>query len=244
MKNFNLKICYLIFLPLIFISCLSKSQVSTKGIVQKITHLYNGDGKPTFTHYLKVWFKDSIAIEEITGVNTVTRNDTVISITYPLQFCRYVNLKTKTLYDYKHFSDTAKIFHKAALPDSLWTDAGWSFYTDKAPVIKDTPAPLCDTMVANVLYKRAKFCFSWHDPQKDYIIGYFRYDLENRMFSLENAYCRKSNCTLMKYYNYRTGMSKPFGSKEIVYLSDALSKEQLNVFAAWEKNEKENPVEK
>jgi hypothetical protein len=39
-------------------------------------------------------------------------------------------------------------------------------------------------------------------------------------------------------------MAKPFGSKEIVYLSDALSKEQLNVVAVWEKNEKENPVEK
>ncbi len=231
-------------LSTILISCNSNGQSNTKGIVLRTTRFYNKVGKPTFTHYLKVWYKDSVCIQEIRGVNTATDTASITTVTYPLLFCRFIDLKSKTMYDYKTFSDTAKVFKKAVLPDSILSDAGWNFYSEKHPKIQGTPKPLSDTIVDNINYKRAKINFKVNDPKKNYLIAYFSCDGKGDMFSLEKDYSRGINCTMVKFFDYKVGVAKPFASIEVFYLSNELTKEQLNVFAAWEKNEKENPVEK
>jgi hypothetical protein len=222
----------------------SNGQLNTKGIVLNTTRFYNKEGKPTFTHYLKVWYKDSVCIQEIRGVNTATDTANNTTVTYPLLFCRFIDLKTKTMYDYKTFSDTAKTFKKAVLPDSVLSDAGWNFYSEKHPKIQGVPKPLSDTLIDDVNYKRAKINFKAYDPAKSYLIACFRCDGKGDMFSLEKDYSRKINCTMVKFFDYKVGAAMPFASIEVSYLSNELTKEELNVFDAWEKNEKENPVEK
>ncbi len=242
--TFCIRIVCLSFVFVLLFSCQGKSQKNNVGIIRKTTHFYNADGEPTFTHYLKIYYTDSVVIEEIRGVNTLTDTAYVTTVTYPLLWCRYINLKSKRLYDYKNFSDTAKIFHKAILPDSLMLDGGWSFYSEKYPKIQGIPESLTDTIIENITYKRAKFCYITNDPKKNFQIGYFRCDGKGDLFSIEKDHSRKLNCTMVKYFDYKVGKPKPYFSKEVDFISESLTKEELEVFAAWGKNEKENPVYK
>jgi hypothetical protein len=243
MKPFNkLAVISVLLLSDLFFSCYSIRQSDTEGVVLNTTRFYNKEGKPVFTHYLKLWYKDSLCIQEIRGVNTVRDTSGITTVTYPLLFCRFMDLKSKTMYDYKTFSDTATIVKKAVLPDSILLDAGWNFYSEKDPKIIGTPEPLSDTVIENVEYKRAKFYFSLYNPKERYLIGFFRCNGSSDMFSLEKEYSRKINCTMVKYLDYKVGQARPFASIEVSYLSDKLTDNELRIFTAWEKNERENPV--
>ncbi|MBN8673228.1 MAG: hypothetical protein J0L56_03780 [Chitinophagales bacterium] len=232
------------FLVFLVFFCNFGDCLYSQGKLLVTTHFYDKNGQITFTHYLRIWYKDSIVIEENTGVNTVTDEKNKTTVTYPIISYRFIDLKNKMLYDYKTFSDTAALINKAILPDSLMTDIGWSFYSEKAPIIHGIPESLSDTMIGNVNYKRARFSYTWHNLQKDFIIGYFRCDGKGNMFSLEKAYSRSLNCRMAKYYAYKIGITAPVASKEVDYISNSLTAEELRVFAAWEKNAKEIPVGK
>jgi hypothetical protein len=225
-------------LSFLLLSCSSSAQPNKSGVLQLVTHFYDTTGKITFTHYLKIWYKDSTAIENITGMHSDTDTSNITTVTYPLILCRYMDLRSKTLYDYRTFSDTSIMFNKALIPDTLMKDYGWSFYSDKALQIIEEPEPMSDTTIDNTHYKRAKFCFLHDDPKKQYQIGYFNCDNGISMFSQEKNYSRKINCNLVKFYDYHIGHEKPFGSQEIVQLADHLTPEELKVFDAWEMNAK------
>jgi hypothetical protein len=228
-------------------SCISTEQPAKSmktEVVQRITHFYNADGIPGFSDTLKVWYKDSIAIEQVNRINIVTDTDKITRITNIPILYRYMDINKKMIYDYKSFSDTANVINKAVLPDSLMQDYGWSFYSEKTPRIKGIPEMMNDTTLNNITYKRAKFNFVWHDPTKHFIIGYFRCDGKGNLFSLEKSFSRQINCTLAKILDFKSGEANPFASKEVEFLSDTLSKEELKVFEAWERNARQNPVGK
>ena len=222
--------------------CSQKDRIATKGTLQMKTQLYNKDGKPTFTHYLKIWHKDSLVIEEITGVNTVmTSKDT--TTTFPLIGYKFIDPRSRTIYDYKTFSDTSRIVKTFPLTDSLMDGPGWNIYSEKAPAIGGESIALKDTFIENVNYKRYKCNFKWDNPEKVYLIGYFNCDNKDCMFSLEKFYSRKIQCPMVKFFSYRTSKTTPYGSMEVFYLSDTLSPEDIKVFDAWERNARNNPAQ-
>ena len=228
-------------------SCISMGQMDKPdkaGIVQEKTNFYAADGKPRFSDIIQVWYKDSVAIEKINSINIVTDTANVTTIHYTVLLYRYIDLRSKTLYDYENFSDTAKIINKAVLPDSVMRDNGWSFYSNKIPQIQGIPESLNDTIIDNITYKRAKFNFLHDDPGKGFMIGYFRCDGKGIMFSLEKSYSRKLNCTMTKFFDFHYGTKVPYASKEVDFISDTLTEEELKVFESWEKNEKKYPVYK
>lgn len=156
---------------------------------------------------------------------------------------RYIDLRSKTWYNYFSFSDTANLIDKGHLPDSVFTDYGWSYFSDKALQIMGTPRMMLDTVIQNITYKKAKFHFIQQDSSKNYQIGLFRCDGKGNLFSLEKQFSRFLNCTMTKLYTYRGNSTKPYGSIEIDFVSDDLSPEQMKVFAAWAENAKKySPV--
>ena len=239
--------CHTSFLLLLqFVSYMLPGQVSITGkygVIHKIVHFYDEYGNPTFTDVLRIWYKDSAVIEEIHRINTVTVGDST-TVTYPLILCRYIHLRTKTYYDYKTFSDTAKIFNKAVLPDSQMRDYGWSFYSDKVLRIKGIPESLSDTVIDNITYKRVKFSFERHDPKKHFVVGYLRCDGRGELFSMEKQYSRERNCTMVKFFDFEYGREKPYASQEIEFVSDTLTKEEVKIFDVWEQNARQNPINK
>jgi len=228
-------------------SCISTEQpklADKSGQVQLKTHFYNLEGKQTFTDILRVWYKDSMAIEEIHKTKTVTDTANLTTVSYPVILYRYIDLRSKTLYDYKNLSDTAKVINKAVLPDSLMEDYGWSFYSEKAYRVKEKPEELSDTVIKNITYKRVKFNFPRDDPKENFLIGYYRCDNKGNLFSLEKSYSKKINCTMVKFYDFKAGESMPYASIEVDFVSDTLSGEELKIFDAWEQNARLNPVDR
>lgn len=241
-SNYNPLIFILLFSQFAFIG--ANCQLNQSGIIVRRTQFYSKQGDTTFTHDLKILYKDSMAIQVITGINRIIDSANKSTLTYPLLFCRFIDLKNKAFYDYKHFSDTATFYNKSILPDSLFTDAGWSFYSQKAFKSKGIPEELNDTSIKNIPYKRVKFLFTWNNPEKEYLIGYFACKKTNNLFSLERNYSQKINCPLVKYYHYKTAENKPFASTELLQVADSLSQDESKIFDAWERSAKNNPVVK
>ncbi|MET0395138.1 MAG: hypothetical protein ABW019_18470 [Chitinophagaceae bacterium] len=227
-----------------FLSCASTGQLHSPGAQGRVfltTHFYDAQGNPTYTDVLKIWYRDSSVVQEINNIATTTAAG-ITRTEYILMLYRYIDLRNKVLYDYKSFSDTSAITHKAILPDSMMQDYGWSFYSDKILRIKGVPEPLSDTVISNIEYKRLKFSFEWQDPKKNFLIGYLRCDGKGNQFSLEKSYSRQMNCTMVKFFDFMVGMRKPYGSQEVDFISDTLTAEESKVFDAWERNARQNPV--
>lgn len=228
-----------------FLSCASTGQLhapGNQGRVFETTHFYDVQGNPVYTDVLKIWYRDSSVIQEINRTGTitaagVTRTESIL-ILY-----RYIDLRNKVLYDYKSFSDTATIIHKAILPDTMMKDYGWSFHSDKVLRIRGMPEPLSDTVIGDIKYKRVKFSFERQDPKKKFVIGYLRCDGKGNLFSLEKSYSRLTNCTMVKFFNFIVGSDKPYGSQEVDFISDTLTPEESKIFDAWQQNVIQYPVQ-
>jgi len=227
-------------------ACTSKENLKRpikQGLVVMKTVFYDSSGTVKFVDTLKIWYKDSVAIQEIHRINLSNNSSkTPPQVTYSVILYRYMDLKNKALYDYKTFSDSAVMQNKASLPDSGMRDYGWSFYSEVLRRIQGTPEPLSDTILGNVTYRRTRFHFTHDDPKKSFIVGYFRCDGVNEMFSLEKSYSHKIGCVMTKFSEFGVDQINPFATIEVEFISDSLNDRELGVFQAWGTNAKQNPI--
>ena len=211
------------------------------GVLKVKTQFYDTSGNSEFLGWIKIWYKDSIAIEEIVTTKSVTDTSHRTVVSYIPQFYRYIDLKANSWYDYKTFSDTARIVKCGALPDSLFDGYGWTFYANHLP-IKGQPEVLPDTTIGSIKYRRIKFSRLKKGLYDSFFIGYLRCDNKGRLFSLEKDFSSKINCTMTRFYEFKEGASHPFASNELEFLSDTLSQKELRIFDAWKKNQLKFPV--
>ena len=122
------KILTISIIYLVLISCTSKPKMIDTGIVQMKTIFYDSVGRPSFTDIKQVWYKDSSTIEKISRTDFHTEGDKT-TVTHSTLIFRFIDLRQKLLYDYKHFSDSATPINKALLPDSMMKDYGWSYFS-------------------------------------------------------------------------------------------------------------------
>lgn len=219
----------------VLLSCVTKPKIENSGIVRLKTMFYDSSGVSSYTFFIKVWYEDSLTIQQIDRANFVTINSK-ITVTYSPILFRFTDLSKKVFYDYKHFSDTAIPFNKGILPDSLMKDYGWTYYSDKIVKIEGTPQYLSDTIIEGINYKKMRFNFIGDNPQKVYKIGYMRCDGKGMLFSLEKSYSKKLNCAMTRFDDFEFGKKTPNVIMEIEFLSDTLKKEEKKVFEAWERN--------
>lgn len=216
-------------------------QGDSMGVFNLKTEFYDRNGKSTFLGPMKIWYFDSVAIEELVTIKSVT--DTLKNTTVSIipEAYRYIDLKSNSWYLYKTFDDTARILKRGTLPDTVFVDGGWTFYVNNLPM-KGKPEVLPDTMIGAIKYRRIKFSPVKRGPAS-YIIGYLRCDNnKGKLFSLEKDFSTSMNCTMTRYFEFREGALRPFASSELEFLSDTLSAKELKVFAAWEKNQRDYPV--
>lgn len=247
-RKFVFKLIWVSTLLLSLISCTSKAQFKTHakmGIVQHILSFSksNASGFGAFNDTITMWFKDSLFIQQVRSPQIHTDEKNIKTYSSKPLMSVYIDLSNKVLYHYKNLSDTAQIFSKQVLPDSMMY-YGWTFYSEKLRQIEGEPEAISDTAIDNVVYKRAKFHFVHNNPIDNFQIGYFRCDEKGLMFSLEKSYSQKLGCSMSKFidYRYKNGIWNSYASIEVKYVADTLTKEQLAVFNAWEKNAKEHPV--
>lgn len=214
-----------------------KPEAKNMGVIQLRTLFYDSSNVLTFQGIIKVWFSDSVSVEEI-NITKQHQIGSSTTVTFEPLLYRFIDLSSKVMYDYKNFSDTAVAFNKALLPDSIMKDYGWSYYSNKVRQIDGQPLLLSDTVVENINYKRIKFNFIGDDSHKGYQVGYMRCDGKGKMFSLEKKYSGSINCAMTKFEDFEFGKSKPSVVMEIEFVTDTLNANEQRVIEAWKRNVK------
>ena len=218
------------------------AHTGSMGSLNVRTEFFGRNGKPIFMDSMKVWYYDSVAIEELATIRSITDTLQRTTVSFTIDGYRYIDLKSRSWGLYKNFSDTSLLIRTGALPDTAFVDGGWTFYVNNLPM-KGEPEILPDTIIASTKYKRIKFSRVTRGPAS-YIIGYLRCDKDKvKLFSLEKAYSDSVNCIMVRFNEFREGGSGPFAFRELRFLSDTLSEKELKVFAAWEINQRNKTVD-
>jgi len=205
--------------------------------IQFVTNFYDENGKSTFRFSINIYYIDSSAVEQINKINSVTDTTGRTTQTETLLSYRYIDLAKKLYMDYQTFADTAKPITKQLLPDSGMRDYGWSFYTDKTLKVQESSYhPLSDTIIDNLKYQRIRFNLTNEDPEEMYTVAHLQCEIKDQLFSIIKTISKKNNCCVTKIYSYRTGKTTPFASQEVIFLSDTLTSNELNVISTWQKN--------
>jgi len=239
-----MKLIVFAFLPF-YLACSrsSKTKKTYSGIVN-VTHQIFDSGviassKPVIKWATKIWYKDSLSIQEVKLLRffTSSKEKTFKEI---LLYYIFIDPKYNSYYYYKNFSDTASIFKSYAGVDSFKVDGGWNFYLKKDLNYEGSPEVFNDTVINQIRYKRMKF--NTLMGKDNYItIAYFRCDKIGTMFKFDYSYSEKLGCPLTKIDDFPTERGTSTKT-EIDFLTNGLTSEELKVFDAWEKNEKKYPV--
>jgi hypothetical protein len=192
-----------------------------------------------------MWYKDSLVIQEI---NHVYQNEDINhNTTWNVQIERYkfIDLRSKDIYEYYTFSDTAKMIKKCLPNDSGCIGECWRFWKSYHFMETGKLSNLPDTLIGRVNYRRVTVVKSLKTDKGGIEVattGYFRCDIKDGLFMFDQLFSKKIGCPMVCF---EERVSPPVYSDtrgEIEYLPRKLTQQELRVFAAWERNAKDyNP---
>ncbi|HSU27902.1 MAG TPA: hypothetical protein VLJ68_05945 [Chitinophagaceae bacterium] len=186
---------------------------------------------------IKIWFKDSVAIEEV----TIMKSNTIdLKTTFERIVDHYIliDLKTKSFYHYSSFSDTARILEKYKQDDSVQIrgNGGWAFYhIPKLPLISE-PEIIEDTIFDNTTFKRARALLKSSNQGINTAILYFNKDIGKTLFQLDAELGKKMGYPLVRFDYIKNNNGSSSFSTEIKILSKTLNDSELRIFKEWERN--------
>lgn len=157
----------------------------------------------------------------------------------------YVDLRTKSFYLYKNFSDTAKIEDSYLQPIKGRPKGGWSFFK-KPSKMPYGSIPLEDTAINNVIYKRIKSYHPWETGGTDtswHQIYFFDCDSKTPFLNVGKASDGPRDCviTRIESHTYKNDLKL---YDEIKIVPQKLTLKEIKVFASWKRNVKKYPVRK
>jgi hypothetical protein len=191
----------------------------------------------------KIWYKDSMAIESVNTQSIVSDETNKTTDGVIVTHYRFSDLRKKIVYEYKTFSDTAKIIRKYSYDDSVQILSGWNFKWVRKLDYNGTPGNLTDTIIDKITYKRVRVSTGTQANPFE-MICYFRCDKKGTIFTLDRAISEMVGCPMVKKYSFSLLKRGKAASTEVDFLADALTKDELKVFDAWVKNIKKYPVNK
>jgi hypothetical protein len=217
-----------------------KKENVRQGIVKYRGEFFDTTGtfssKPVVVDELRVFYKDSLAIEEIIRRSYITDTANKTTIEERISHYIFIDIPKGKYYFYKNLSDTAKSFKSYASLDSFKTHAGWNFINADATQFKGASQSMKDTVINNVKYKRLKKAIYFGKyPYSS--IGYFRCDKIGTLFKFDTNLSDSIGCPLVKIEDSPINKGAAIRS-EIIFLTDTLSKQEVKIFDAWSKNEK------
>ena len=245
----NYKYHILFYFPFILISsCFSQRDLTKEGVVQLISRDYDNTKRDfiieSFMPDMNIWFKGDFVIEEIKTIKTTDSNGFRTRQT-PVAYYLFIDRKSKAFYNYSSFSDTAAILDKYIQEDTVEIKGlgGWSFYRSRNLNITDSLRRLSDTTINNIVYGRVQLILKSSNRLLT-PIAYLRCDKKGTTFLFDKNLSEKLGCPIVRLHNLPTSKNPKPVSTEIVFVRDSLSKAELKVFHAWEKNLKKYPVNK
>ncbi len=190
--------------------------------------------KPELEIKSKIWFKDSFAIEEILSIKTEINNN-IEKTEFIKEYYRFNNLRTRMIYLFKHFSDTAVCYKKYSFDAGIEVEAGWGFNFERKLEYDGIPKIMNDTIIYGVTYKRLLLTIK-NKNSSPYNICYFRCDKNIYPFNLNIPLSEKVGYPLVKIQYMDSTLENTALIAEVKFTADTLSPQEINVFQAWEKN--------
>ena len=244
------RVFFVVSVLFFFESCCIQKRNTNGGSVLQKRRLYDYSKKnfelPPYNKDRKLWYKDSLIIAELFRIDIEEDNnghETWKAVIYGYTF---IDLRTKSFYDYTTFSDTARIVDKYTQPDTGRVKGGWNFFDNRPVIYPENLETLPDTVIENISYKRVKSSRVFKTGQVDenvFQVGYFRYDKKNSFFFLDKPLSKQIGYPMVRV-DHLTPSRQTWIMTEIEFLPDQLTKEEIKVFDAWQKNAKNNPVHK
>lgn len=231
-------------------SCTGQKSCTKCGIiVSKMKFMtpsqYEYTSVPTYGKDQKIWYKDSMVIEEIKYLYIRQVNNDQEERKEVVDHYTFIQLPTRSFYNYATLTDTAKILKKYTQPDSEAVFSGWNFYRYWDTQISEPLQNLPDTTINKIIYKRVKMINTINSEKgkwRHIKIGYFRCDKRGTIFQYDKRLSEKIGCPMVMYHDLPDPHNKYSSLYQIEFVTDTLTPEELKVFAAWERNAKRNPV--
>lgn len=195
---------------------------------------------------MKMWYKDSFFIQELFSIHIEKAYSKPEKRWVELVGYTFIDLPNRAFYHYKTFSDTAKLVAKWTQPDTvMFNDYGgvWNFWSPQKIKPAKPPTVLPDTVRDGILYERLTFRDRPPNGNSQAIL-YFRCDKKGTPFQHDKVLSKQVGCPLTRYEHVPSKKVPHAMTTEIEFAKSNLSPEELRVFAAWEKNARENPVQK
>ena len=241
-------ICLLFLIEVVTFSCKGQDEIRNEGVaVLKVSFFDSKYGRfinsQTSFADTKLWYKDSLSIQQrlmimVDETLGVPEKRWIEVIGYT-----FIDLRTKSYYHYKNLSDTATLVGKWTQPDSVSINnygGVWNFYNLNYISPVDKPILLTDTTINGILYRR--LLIEDANLSSSLMTAYFRCDRRGTLVTYDKGMSDLVGCPLVRYEGVPISKNPNPLAAEIIYERDYLTTEELNIFAAWEKNAKENPV--
>lgn len=228
-----------------FLGCLGTETNAVsinEGLIQDNTILYEvRNTLPVIdsTMEKKMWFKDSLVIDEVRGLY-FHEDANSATVDYKLEYYRLTNLRTKNVWIFSNFSDTAIAWKSYNMYDSTDIVGGWDFkrkWEDKTFKFKS----LRDTIINQTKY-HIYVAKGPDTSRNDALFAYATKSIVYPTFSLDYNLSNKIKLPILRTdYATTNEVSNKLISCTLTLLRDSLTTEEKKVFVAWREYAEKHP---
>jgi hypothetical protein len=197
--------------------------------------------KPQSEWDSRVLFYDSVVIAEqhALGIKTDANNNNTWD-PYLIGYT-YIDLRTKSFYRYRHFSDTAQILVATRQFGDKVEAGGWNYFSMK-PRAPHKSIPLTDTVLNGT--KCHRLLGLWFEKGDTSYIETLYYVSEAKWPSLvlHRTVVNGKRFSVIRWDHTAFIPRERTGYSCVEITSNNLTKEDLKVFVAWRRNAKKYPV--
>jgi hypothetical protein len=188
-----------------------------------------------------MWFKDSLVIQEVEHIYQNTDENNNVTWKIVVERYKFIDLRTKEIFEYRTFSDTAKVIKKCTQSDSSCIKECWKFWSEYDFMQIGKVSIMSDTMINGITYKRAKrwiYLISEKGETDESLYAYFRIDKPQGPIAFDNPFSKKIGYPMVKFEVIYTPQVYSNSLAEIEYLPRKLTKHEIDIFTSWERNSK------
>ncbi len=220
-------------------ACTPQKKTSESGLVIHTTKIYDTLSK-TFRSVrslpeIKIWFQDSLLIEEVMYLTTKDSGGKILPVLY-IDHYLLVDLRKKWFCEFSSFSDTARLLK--SFPAEGASVAGLNFFPKGKDSFTRAPMALADTTIDSIRLKR--YLVHFVEPQLNILeewsmIAYSSCRSGNRIFKYLSESDFPANCLITRIDYVPTPEHSTPLSLEMHFIRNTLTAEEQKIFKAWGK---------
>jgi hypothetical protein len=226
------QVIYIVII-LLLSGCQANGQLQDKGQALITSYYYSKkSGKLMDSICFRVWWDGNQSILQVPLIRfeedaAGNRKDWV-----EINHYSFLDPQKNVCYNYKSFTDTAKVLKAYSDIDSVEVDGGWN-YLSKEGLRFETASRLSDTTINGENFQRLYA----HRKDGEYLIDFFMYmncDVKAGNVKLHKHLSDSLGCPIVRNDTYIN--DRLYSSLRFTFVSDRLTEEEIKVFEAWRKN--------